>query len=139
MNMKRLVMAGIVASVLFLTLDAVFGIAGGMIANSVFGIPSAQPDEGKLAAGLIFELINGCMLAVIYAIIHPVLAGVGWKKGVGYGLIVWALRVVMWAFSTYMMTDMAPVLISITVVTGLIEMLIICVVIAAIYPDKEAT
>ena len=34
-----------------------------------------------------------------------------------------------------MMTDMSPVTISITVGTGLIEMLIICAVIAAIYKD----
>jgi hypothetical protein len=46
---------------------------------------------------------------------------------------VWGLRVVMWAFSTYMMTDMAPVLIVINGVTGLIEVLILGIVIAAIY------
>jgi hypothetical protein len=86
--------------------------------------------------GPIFELINGFMLALIYAIIHPDLPGQGWKKGVSYGLIVWGLRVVMWAFSNYMMTDMPPVLIVITVVTGLIEVLILGVVIAAIYKGR---
>jgi hypothetical protein len=136
MNVKRLILAGIVASVLFLVLDAVFGVLGGVIAELAFGLPSGQPDEAKLATGLVFELINGFMLAVIYAIIHPALPGEGWKRGISYGLIVWGLRVVMWAFSTYMMTDMSPILIGITVLTGLIEMLTICVVIAAIYTGK---
>jgi hypothetical protein len=50
---------------------------------------------------------------------------------------VWGLRVVMWVFSTYMMTDMAPALIAINVVTGLIGVLILGVVIAAIHGTGE--
>lgn len=136
MNVKRLIAAGIAASVLFLVLDAVFGVLGGMIGELAFGVPSGQPDEAKLATGLVFELINGFMLALIYAIIYPALPGKGWQKGISYALIVWGLRVVMWAFSTYMMTDMSPIMIGITVLTGLLEMLIICVVIAAIYTGE---
>jgi len=139
MNIKRLIVAGIAASVLFLVLDMVLGMAGGFIGAQVFGSPFEQPPgiEVKVKFGLIFELINGFMLAVIYAVIHPSLPGQGWKKGISYGLLVWGLRVVMWAFSTYMMTDMSPILIAITVVTGLIEVLILGVVIAAIYRVGE--
>jgi hypothetical protein len=133
MNVKRLVIAGIVTSVLFLVLDAVFGVAGGMIGTLIFGLPAAQPDESKMMITPVFELINGFMLATVYAVIYDGLPGEGWKKGISYGLIVWGLRVVMWAFSTYIMTDMPPILIGITVVTGLVEVLILCVVIAAIY------
>jgi hypothetical protein len=138
MNVKRLLVAGIVASVLFLVLDAILGMAGGLIAAQVFGVPFNQPPgiEAKMMIGFVFELINGFMLAVIYAVIHPSLPGQGWKKGISYGLIVWGLRVVMWAFSTYMMTDMPPALIVITVVTGLIEVLILGVVIAVIYRGR---
>ena len=137
MNVKRLIVAGIAASVLFLVLDAALGMAGGFIGAQVFGLPAEQPPgfEAKVKYGLIFELINGFMLAVIYAVIHPSLPGRGWKKGFSYGLLVWGLRVVMGAFSTYMMTDTSRILIAITVVTGLIEVLILCIVIAAIYRD----
>jgi hypothetical protein len=139
MNTKRLIVAGIAASVLFLVLDAVLGMAGGFIGAQVFGLPFEQPPgiEAKMKFGLIFELINGFMLAVIYAVIHPSLPGRGWKKGISYGLIVWGLRVVMWAFSTYMMTDMAPVSIVINVVTGLIEVLILGIVIAVVYKARR--
>lgn len=135
MNVVRLIVAGVVASVLFLLLDAVLGMAGGFIGANLFGLPSQQPPgiEAKMKLGLAFELINGFMLAVIYALIHSSLPGQGWQKGIPYGLIVWGLRVVMWAFSTYMMTDMSPITISITVGTGLIEVLILGIVIAAIY------
>jgi hypothetical protein len=136
MNVKRFLVAGIVASILFLVLNAIFGMLGGLIGMQLFGLPLEQPSEVKMMIGPIFELINGFMLALIYAIIHPDLPGQGWKKGVSYGLIVWGLRVVMWAFSNYMMTDMPPVLIVITVVTGLIEVLILGVVIAAIYKGR---
>jgi hypothetical protein len=142
MNVKRLVVAGIVASVLFLVLDMVLGTAGGFIGVQVFGLPFEQPPgfEAKVKYGFIFELVNGFMLAVIYAVIHPSLPGRGWKKGISYGLLVWGLRVVMGAFSTHMMTDMSPILIAITGVTGLIEVLILCIVIAAIYkaPERNA-
>lgn len=89
MNVKRLVVAGIVASVLFLVLDAALGMAGGLIGSQLFGLPAEQPPgfEAKVQFGLIFELINGFMLAVIYAVIHPSLPGQGWRKGISYGLI----------------------------------------------------
>jgi hypothetical protein len=139
MNTKRLIVAGIAASVLFLVLDAVLGMAGGFIGAQVFGLSVEQPPgiEDKMMIAPVFELINGFMLAVIYAVIHPSLPGRGWKKGISYGLIVWGLRVVMWAFSTYMMTDMAPVLIVINGVTGLIEVLILGIVIAVICKAPE--
>ena len=135
MNVGRFAIAGAVASVLFLVLDAAMGMLGGWVGARLFGLPSTQPEEieSKMVAGLIFELINGFMLAAIYAVIYRCLPGAGWVRGLSYGLLVWGLRVVMWAFSTYMMTDMSPITISITVGTGLIEMLIICTAIALIY------
>ena len=71
MNVKRLLVAGIAASVLFLVLDMVLGTAGGLIGAKVFGLPVEQPPgiEAKIKFGLIFELINGFMLAVIYAVV----------------------------------------------------------------------
>jgi len=139
MNVKRLIGAGIVASFLFLVLDAALGTAGGFIGAEVFGVPIEQPPgfEAKIQFGLIFELINGFMLAVIYAVIHPSLPGRGWKKGFSYGLLVWGLRVVMGAFSTYMMTDMPPVSIAINVIMGLIEVVILCIVVAVIYRTES--
>jgi len=136
MNLIRFVMAGIVASILFLVLDAALGMAGGWIGARVFGLPSEQPSgiEGKMTAGLIFELINGFMLALIYAVVHPSLPGQGWAKGLSYGLLVWGLRVVMGGFSTYMMFDVRAISIAITMATGLVEVLILGVAIAAIYP-----
>jgi hypothetical protein len=134
-NVGRLIVTGVVAAVLFLVLDMGLGMVGGWIGTRFFGQPSAQPAgiDAKIKLGLVFELINGFLLALIYAVIHACLPGRGWTKGVSYGLVVWALRVVMWAFSTYMMTDMAPATIGITVGTGLIEVLILGVVIALVY------
>jgi hypothetical protein len=132
MNVKRFVIAGIVVSVLFLVLDGLLGVAGGFVGELVFGLSAGQPDESRMLLSPVFELINGFMLVAVYAVINDGLPGRGWKKGIGYGLIVWGLRVVMWAFSTYIMTDMSPILIGISVVTGLVEVLILCIVTAAI-------
>jgi hypothetical protein len=112
-----------------------FGMVGGLIGAKVFGLPASGPPgiDRKARLGVVFEVINGYMLALVYALIHSALPGQGWVKGLSYGLIVWGLRVVMWAFSTYMMTDMSPISIGISVVTGLVEVLILGVVVAAIY------
>jgi len=141
MNFKRLIIAGIVASILFLILDMIFGIIAGGIMGQILGQPyaAAAGIETKMGFGLLFELINGFMLAAIYALIYRCLPGEGWSKGISYGLIVWGLRVLMWAFSTFMMTDLSPTMISVTVVTGLLEVLILGVVIAAIYRNGETT
>ena len=100
MNVGRLLIAGFVASGLFLVLDAALGMLGGLIGARLFGLPAAQPAgiESKMAAGLIFELINGFALAAIYAVVFACLPGAGWIKGLSFGLLVWVLRVVMWAF-----------------------------------------
>ena len=135
MNVGRFLTAGLVSSLLFAVLDMAFGVLGGLVGSKVFGLPAAQPAgfEQKTRLALVFEVVNGFMLALIYALIQTSLPGQGWVKGISYGLIVWGLRVVMWAFSTYVMTDMPPVTIGINVVTGLVEVLILGVVIAAIY------
>lgn len=137
MNVKRFISAGLAAALLFLVLDALFGVLGGLIGRGVFGVEVTPMDQSKMLAGALFELVNGFLLTLVYAIIYPILPGGGWRKGITYGLIVWGLRVVMWAFSTYMMTDMSPVLIAITVLTGLLEMLIICTAIAVIYRESQ--
>ena len=135
MNWGRFLLAGIASSVLFAVLDMAFGMLGGLVSSKLFGLPAAQPAdfEKKTRLALLFEVINGFMLALIYALIQTSLPGQGWVKGISYGLIVWGLRVVMWAFSTYVMTDMAPITIGINVVSGLVEVLILGVVIAALY------
>lgn len=137
MNLTRLLIAGIAASLLFLVLDAALGMIGGLVGARVFGLAPQDPSQiqDKMAYGLVFEVINGFMLTVVYAVIHYSLPGQGWAKGISFGFLVWGLRVVMWAFSTYMMFDVQAVSIAITTFTGLIEVLILGVVISAIYPS----
>ena len=137
MNLTRLLVAGIAASILFLVLDAVLGMVGGLVGARVFGLSPQGPSQiqSKMVYGFVFEFINGFMLAVIYAVIHLSLPGQGWAKGISFGFLVWGLRVVMWAFSTYMMFDVPAVSIAITTLTGLIEVLVLGVAIAVIYPS----
>jgi hypothetical protein len=136
-NLTRLFIAGIAASILFLVLDATLGMVGGLVEARVFGLSPRGPSQiqSKMAYGLVFEFINGFMLAVVYAVICSSLPGQGLAKGISFGFLVWGLRVVMWAFSTYMMFDVPAVSIAITTFTGLIEVLVLGVTIAAIYPS----
>ena len=135
MNIKKFILAWIVTTILFLVLDMLFDTLGGYLTANFTGAQVESPPgiESKIFTGLIFEVINGFILVLVYAIIHPSIPGKGLVKGISYGLIVWALRVLMWAFSTYMMFEVSPVLLAVTTILGLLEILILCVVIAAIY------
>ena len=138
MNIKRFILAWVVAAVLFFVLDMVFGSLGGIITASITGTPVLAPQgiESKIFAGLLFEVINGFILVLIYKLIHTSLPGTALVKGISYGLIVWALRVLMWAFSTFMMFDVSAVMIVVTAALGLVEVLILCTVIALIYKES---
>jgi hypothetical protein len=136
-NIKKFILAWIVTAILFLVLDMLFGALGGFLTANITGAPIQGPAgiESKIFTGFLFEIINGFILVLVYAAIHPSIPGKGLVKGIGYGLIVWALRVLMWAFSTYMMFDVSTVLLAVTTILGLIEVLILCIVIAVIYKD----
>ena len=85
---------------------------------------------------MVFEVLNAFILVLVYTIIKQSLPGQGWIKGISYGLMVWALRVLMWAFSSYMIFDAHPTLLVVTAILGLVEVLILCIVIALIYKDS---
>ena len=138
MNIKRFIIACLVTGILFLVLDILFGVLGGHLTAAISGsqVPSPSGIESKMTAGFVFEVINAFILVLVFSVIKGSLPGQGWVKGVSYGLIVWALRVVMWAFSSYMIFDAHPTLLVVTAVFGLAEVLILCIVIAIIYKDS---
>jgi len=137
-NIKRFLLAWIVTTVLLLVLDVLFGTLGGYLTANITGTPiqGSGGIESKIFTGFLFEVINSFILVLVYTIIHPSIPGIGLVKGISYGFIVWALRVLMWAFSTYMMFEVSSVLLAITTILGLIEILILCVVITVIYKDN---
>jgi len=57
----------------------------------------------------------------------------GWKKGLYYGLIVGLFRVVMMSFLTIVMYNILLRLIITSLITGYIEIVTLCIILALIY------
>lgn len=139
MKTKRFLLTWFTTSIMFLFLDMLFGILGGQITYSITREAIIQPSgtESKFLWGILFDVINAFILVVIYALIYRCLPGTRWQKGITYGFIIWGLRVLMWAFTSFIMFDPSPILLLITVILGLLEVIILGIIIAILYRIDE--
>ena len=139
MNTRRFILTWIAIAAMFLILDMIFGLLGGLITTVITGEAVVQPGnmESKILWGILFEVINAFILVSIYSIIYRSLPGKGWLKGLSYGFIIWGLRVLMWAFTNFIMFDISSVLLFITAILGLFEVLILGVIIAVLYRGND--
>jgi uncharacterized membrane protein YagU involved in acid resistance len=96
-HLVRIIIAGVV------------GAAAMVIATYLFhalGLPMV--DFGRLLAtkilryhshgtrlGLVLHLVNGVVLAVIYALLVDMIPGPGWLRGLGYGAVLWLVMMVV--------------------------------------------
>jgi hypothetical protein len=126
----------IIVGVLFIVLDMLVAI----ITSPIFSTHSDLPiwnDPPNIMAGIVFDLINGFILVIVYQTLYDGIPDVNWRKGLNYGIIVGLFRVVMMAFSTFVMYDVPLELIITSLVAGYIEIVLLCIILAVIY-DKMA-
>ena len=102
MKTKKILACGIITGVLFSVFDMLIAISTSPIFSPYSDLPIWKTPP-NVPAGLIFDLINGFILAVVYTIVYNGIPGFGWKKGVNYGVFVGLFRVVMSSFSTIVM------------------------------------
>ena len=132
MKPKTILLCGIVTSVLFILFDMLIAISTSPVYSpySELAIWKTPPN---ISAGLIFDLINGFILVAVYTVIYNGIPGEGWQKGLNYGIIVGLFRVVMTSFSTIVMYNIPLILVITSLITGYIEIVILCVILAVIY------
>jgi len=132
MNVKKIILCGIITGALFLVLDVLIAITTSPILSPYANLPiwKNSPD---IAAGTLFDLINGFILAGVYSEIYNGIPGSSWKKGLNYGIIIGLFRVLMGAFSTFVMYEVPQTVVITTFVASYIEIIILCVVLALIY------
>lgn len=76
--------------------------------------------------GLVIDLIYGFVMGGIFLMIYNSLPGAsGPVKGINFALMIWFFRVVMGAASSWMMFTVPVNTLLYTVITGLIEMILI--------------
>jgi hypothetical protein len=117
---------------LFIFFDMLIGIGTSPLfaPYSHLAIWRTPPNVG---AGLVFDLINGFILVAVYMTIYNGIPGVGWQKGLNYGIIVGLFRVVMTSFSSIVMYNIPSLVVLTGLITGFIEIVLLCVILAVVY------
>jgi hypothetical protein len=132
--MPRVVVVGLAAGVALLVTDAVLN--ANPLAQRLYAAygPIARPGVNALAGSLI-DLAYGLILAVLFVTLWPSLPGeTGLLKGLSFGVMVWFLRVVMRVASEWVTTTVPPSAHVYSLVGGLIQVLLVTALIAALLP-----
>ncbi len=131
MNVVKTLIASIIVGVVFLFLDMIIGISTAPILAVYANLPIWR-NPPNIVAGMIFDLVNGLLLVLVYLLINEGLPLDGWKKGVVYGAIIGLFRVVMGAFSTIVMYNVPLNVVIIHLITGYVEIVVLGIVAALI-------
>ncbi|MEW5979066.1 MAG: hypothetical protein AB1898_25000 [Acidobacteriota bacterium] len=135
----RVMSVGLGSGLLFGALDAL--IHANPLAVRLYAPYRPMAKESvNMPAGLSIDLAQGCIMAVIMLILYQGLPGrTGWSKGLSFGVLVWFLRVVMPAASTWIMLEVPLQTIGYMVVSGLAEMLILGLLYGLTLAPRECT
>jgi len=87
----------------------------------------------NITAGMIFDIVNGFILVLVFTFIYDGIRGKGWKKGLNYGIIVGLFRVLMSTFSSIVMYNIPLILNITTLITGFVEVLLLCITLSIVY------
>ena len=136
--MIRQILVGLVAGVVFLVLDGLLN--ANPLAQRLYAIyqPIARPGVNAVA-GSIIDLAFGVILVAMFLTLRPSLPGAtSLAKAASFGLIVWFLRVCMRVAGEWIMTTVPLPTHAYTLVAGLVQVLIVCAIIALLLPGPRA-
>ena len=123
--MWRFLIVSIASGLLFAVLDGL--VNANPLAQRLYAIyrPIARKSV-NVTAGILIDLCYGFALAGLFLLLHGSLPGsAGWLEGLGFGLVVWFLRVVMYSLSNWMMLDVPLAAVGYSLASGLAEMLLL--------------
>ncbi len=118
----------------------VASLAGGLLFGVIDGLIHSNPMAQRLyaaykpiakssiniTAGIAIDLAYGFILAGVFLLLYKSLpGGGGLTKGVTFGLLLWFFRVVMGVAGEWMMFNLPAAALLYTLVTGLVEMLVL--------------
>jgi hypothetical protein len=115
-------------------------VGSGILFGALDGLINANPYAQRLysvyqpiartsinaAAGIGIDLAYGFILSAIFLLLYSALPGrTGALKGLSYAVLIWFMRVVMSEASTWMMFTVPIQTINYSILTGLLEMLVL--------------
>ena len=123
--MVRYIIVSAISGVLFGILDAV--VNANPLAQRLNAVykPIARTSINPLA-GTVIDLVYGFAMAGVFLLLYQSLPGeIGLIKGVSFALLAWFFRVVMSTASQWVMFSVPVKTLLYSLVTGLVEMLIL--------------
>lgn len=132
MDLKKFIVCGVATGILFLFLDVAVAIATSPILSPYSSLP-VWKNPPDIAAGTLFDLVNGFILAGVYSIIYKGIPGEGWRKGLNYGIMVGLFRVLMAAFSTLVVYNVPQEVVLVNLLAGYAEIVLLCAALALVY------
>ena len=123
--MLRYVIVSLGGGILFGIMDGL--INGNSLAQKLYAVfDPVLRKTVNVPVGIVIDLIYGFALAGIFLMLYRSLPGdSGWLKGITFGFMVYFFRVVMQVASQWMMFKVSSGLLLYTLISGLIEMLLL--------------
>lgn len=123
--MWNYILISVISGFAFGTMDAI--INANPLAQRLMTVyqPIARQSV-NMTAGIIIDLLYGFVLTGLFLLLRDSLPGnTGLVKGLSFGLILWFLRVVMYAITQWMTINLPANTIWYIILSGLLEMLIL--------------
>ncbi len=122
------VLVGLGSGILFGVLDGLIN-ANPLAANLYEVYKPLARTNLNLSAGIVIDLLYGFVLAGLFLLLYQSLPGAtGLLKGISFAVLVWFLRVVMYAASQWVMFNIPTGTVLYTLIAGLGEMLVLGIV-----------
>ena len=123
-KLAKLIICSIIIGIIFIFLDILLAIILFPINSAYMDLPIWK-NPPNIIAGMIFDIINGFIVVLIYNLIKESIPFESWKKGTIYGIIMGLFRVAMMAFTTIVIYNVPIVLVIANLVSGFIEIIVL--------------
>lgn len=121
LSLWRLLAVGLAAGMLFAIGDALLN--ANPLAQHLYAIYRPLSRQSVNAPlGLVFDLISGVVMALLFAELRPVLPGGVFAKGAAFGVMAWFFRAAMGAASQVVMLRIPLATVAYGLAAGLLEM-----------------
>jgi hypothetical protein len=119
----KYIIASVVSGFAFGLLDGIIN-ANPLAVKLLEAYKPIAKGQANFVFGLAADLVYGFALAGLFLVLYTALPGSsGILKGLSFGVIVWFLRVVMFAASAFVMYEIPGITLLYQLGTGLVEML----------------
>ncbi|MBU1131386.1 hypothetical protein KJ840_04595 [Patescibacteria group bacterium] len=136
-NQGRIFQAGILIGIILLVLNSIEGwLFSGLYANSDPALWQKMSGNWWLQI-LIFNLVVGLILALVYSVMYKGIPDKGLGKGIQYGFWIWLVGTVPGLLITMLTMTVPAELVVVWIITGLINLLIAGMILSSLIKIKE--